>query len=362
MVLPQELISHIGSFLSITDRKTCLQTSSIFSSICFVYTYHEIVLNGLTIYNKMPHLIRTLKYIKRIKPLIELVVIKFEGLTDYNSHEDLSVIFEVFPVANIEIHISMCSMSSCDAILASLPTDAKVVFTTRAFYVPPNRNCFIKYNCWVNDDNVHILRQPNIAQCATLRVVPYCKNQVVDFSLVDVNKNKELEVVIAADHNRFIDLWKVTSYNEVTRGIYASFLKSLLIDPKFDKTRLQKIGIMYNYSIIRDDIFDVVRALPKTVYYYLSPVNPDIFAFIDTMKQCGACNFRYLCDFEEIQLSSLMCQRFQEYNFPIISSMGLIIDDNIQHMTVHEIYQRMHRQLKQNWHIVYKMLSKEDCP
>ena len=156
------------------------------------------------------------------------------------------------------------------------------------------------------------------------------------------------------DNHVVIDMWKVTAYMELTRTIAANTLHQLISDGTIEKTRLTHVGIMHNFSVVRNDLFDVVKSAPKTVKYYLSPLNPDIFAFIDMLKRNGANDIRYLCDNHHICLSALMCQQLHEYNFPIEYAMGMVPYTTI---SVQDVYQLMSPELQQKWHIFYKMLS-----
>lgn len=355
-MIPQELVSYIGTFLPLQDRRRCIDAHPLLSTICYTYKYHELVLSDINYRQKLPHLIQTLKYILKIKPVLDLIVIKFKGIEEYEPLVDLSHIFDILPIDKVEIHLNMCSHTTYNVILDSLPADAKIVMKNCTYYVPPLESNFIKYDGFVNDDNVHILRQRNIAQCRTLRIVPHCKNQTVDLSQIDVDKNKELEITVTCNLT-VTDIWKVTAYNELTHTIAANTLYQLLADPNFHKARLMIIAIVYNHSIVRNDLFTVITALPKTVSYYLSPTSPEIFAFIDKLKAIGVVDIRYICDYDEVLLSALMCRKFPEYNYPLMFSMGMVADDNTLNMPLDNIYDRMFPGLKQRWHIVYKMLS-----
>lgn len=119
MVLPADVIAHVGSFLDINTRLACVAASATaLASINYGYTHHVVRMRSAG-----PDLRTHLPFIKRIKPSCKLDV-RFEGLDDVMEDATLASVQQASDFANAAFAAgrrAIFSNCSVDAVKRALP-------------------------------------------------------------------------------------------------------------------------------------------------------------------------------------------------------------------------------------------------
>lgn len=370
--LSPELVSYIGKFMDRPTRRICLETSHLFAPICWTVTEHVMYVTNNTCRAKMENLSAALRYITRVKPVLTYFVLKFHNVSTFDDDTNMIIDTNIVPCDRILIMINNCQ--SANRIIQQTPSNIRISIIDE--YVIPFVNVLLladKRVVFINIGNSvmnDIFETGAISNVRKIRFDQY-DHSCVDLRPVDITRNVELVVrVTRADFpciypSRLTELIDCSMNNVLQRKM---FIGSLALEEDYRaKSRMKQVWI--HHSIHVDSAWiQLCRLLPADVMYNVCPQDPDVFSFIDVLRENGVKNIQYFYYSRETYIRCLLARAIsihtksscRKYDLPITeaaSPAGLGGVEMPTYETIRDIYGALSNDGKYKWKCVDMMMG-----
>lgn len=368
-----EIISNIGRFLPWQDRKTCLETAKNFSLVTASIRNHQLVFGEDDIVTKFVRLPQTLRYIKKIKPILNRFVFVINYCTEFlyvpttEWKQSISTILAEQKTKQVVLELNYC-------------TDDAIVYLASAFDQCNNMIIHVQKlrvrgdESWLSEKHLHgvFTSYSDTLLIDKLRHFPeisiylddfeiHQENLVVDFTKIDTNYNKKLDVHIAYSEKsvQFVNIGKATLLSikhesTITRELVDCLKKDLSL------LRVEEVIVQCFTNIEQDLWIDFIRVLPKTVIYRLCVSNPNSLWYIYELECNGSKNIQYNCNSRQTWLAANLCKMcFHPYE--------IVMSQNFQHnehmmnglVTASDFLNAMELHWRVKWMPVFIMFTKK---
>lgn len=317
MHLSPDLISHIGTFLSLDDQRKCLETAKCFTSISYGVTNNFRLLIHEANQDKLEQLDKIYAYIHKTFPRMSHFILAFTNISKLTFQNIPSV--ETIPRLILEIY--SCDTSIQQKILEFFPNDIETRIqnydniVTDIEYLK-NRTNLTHFGARFSDTNMWMLKDPLIAQCKKLDIYTRMGNtfeKPIDLSDIDTTKNTSLTLhfqepkpSLMASYSKCIDAYKITRIidwstysNSLSNFLYKTpftrFIESVTSDKDFQaNTRIQEIHFVYREKCNYIDIMKFANTFPKNIIYSITPSTTESLSIIEELHACGIQNVKLL--------------------------------------------------------------------
>ena len=327
--LPPELISYIGTFLSLNEQRVCIETSKCFTSIAHTSPTEELrlVLHDAN-YDKLEYLDKIYAYVHKVLPCVSQFIIDFNNITN--------ITFQRIPYVpdKLVLEIHSCDTPIQKKILELFPDDIEIriqnyeKIVTNIEYLRKKTN-ITEFSTGISDTNMWILKDPLITRCKNLDIYTNMGNTFimpVDFSDIDITRNKNLTLhfrqsnmtSLFVSYPACVDAYKITrivdwntnsSLLNFFNTPFTRFIESVTSDEEFHKkTRIKEIHFSYRNKYNYMDLTKFVNAFPKNIVYSITPSTSECFSIIEELYQNGIQNVNILYYSRYLYLNAIVCK------------------------------------------------------
>lgn len=348
--IPAELIAQIGAHLPHQDRIRCYQAAKLFSSISFKYKGHYIKFTQGNYREKLSNIVRTMQYVKRIKPNIKEFILCFDGIIDISPAFVLYLrdVFTcgVISFEHIFIKLITCCAKTVNAVLTQCPPKTKVRMNQCTITDHDVVYDFLRTNVYNNHEFQKIMNNAAICKTKHLSIATVLNN--INLHNIDVTENNVLELALCTDA-QCTDAHKITKIHDHTSGELDLFRKSCLDERHFKKkSRLQQVSIMDNCLQVYSFWTQFAKDLPQNVCYAIKPKDSGALLLIDELKKVGVRNFKYVCPDRKHHLTAMMCRFVSfDYKYDMEKTNGYNGDEL---SSAEEVYEEMDVVTRQTWY------------
>lgn len=369
MDLPDELISHIGKFLVAQDRRVCIETSKVLRCISNTYIYHIMNFTEDNIVSKVHNLPQTLRYIKSIKPRLQVVEMVFDNINTatVSLPNNVSIAFEQEDIATT-VYFKECKYENVKDIVESIIamqrqnkkvsvhmklTESHLTDVEQWFFrADEMTTSYVQVS--VGNDSVHrILSNAFIKRAKSLYIASFVYLEPLDLSYVDTTINQDLGVSMHVDV-RVIDVQKITELMFQIKGRSVRPDQNLLHSFKtcpMDKLRLRKIFVFEDPFTC--NFIEIAKMLPKSVEYFIMINSPWTVWLVSQLIKIGVSSVSYLVKDRESYITALFCTRV----FPNIrvcmkdmrNTTAEEDSDSYSRMSIVDLYDAMSPSQQQEW-------------
>lgn len=357
-----DIVSHIGTFMSVEDRRKCLETSSIFQNINSTYDGHCLKFNDGNVNERLQRLPTTLRYLYKIKPNIKEIACKFENITTCHlpTDEHGNILEHVIDDPNIVVEILALrsSESVIYDILRWFGPSVKIEITSKRMHgnekylQEPNLTILRTMTNGTND--IHLLMQ-KISHVPELHLV--CSNTpAITFEYVDITRNNALYIFLYDIDVRMHDFYKVTFLHFKKQFIngYNKLYQSIRESKDQERRHPFRVEYVCIDNGICQDMIPCLKLLPVSCTFLILPhassILWDIAQLLSFHKDI---KINYICHNREEYLRVLLLQKSHHaYNLPMYKFSEYKPDDTNVY-TLHDVYNAMSDLDKKEWYGVY---------
>jgi hypothetical protein len=370
--LPQDVLSHIGTFLKPHDIRACLEAAHVLQPISFSTTSHTIRINQVNAIHTCYRLSRIIRYVRTIKPNLQNITITFFELR----HDTMVHIDPLSLLDDIDVHIVIytCGVSVFRSLLTQLPSCAGLKLSMYIDWMIDDKDLSLlarfpdgTVHCistFLDHRTYHTLHHPILTRTHTL-YLKLLDDDMIDLSSIDITYNKVLDITCHSSDIQCICPYKITCIRDDTRlGFNASrFYTSCKTDPKMNThSRMQDVYIAHNTKSPHCIWIKLARLLPPYVTYHITPRDSEIFYFMNTLttNTKGLCRFKYTVYNMESYYAALMCRKLAT-TFQVGKHEIEYLDNYVPFVhesaltTVHDIYANMHTALRPKWFLFTRL-------
>ena len=362
--MPNDIITHIGSFLKPKDLSNCLQASKIFQEITYAHTHHVTNFKYDTISDGLENMYDIIEYVKECKPKLKEHRLYFNNITIDGSNLPENV-YEAIYSPNIILCFMNCSDDIMDIITSwfddTIPKYIvfEHIYGDERFLEYKNIRC-VETKLW-NDNIDIVLRNHVICSVPELILVNHTAYKIIDLSGIDMSRNTILMLILAEyPTGGCRDAHKITHLYDANDEINTHFYTSLVYDNEDFKmtSRLKEIYI-HNKIGLDYPFIDSLRIFPMHVTFKVQIFDNSTLALIEAINKSTR-NIEYICQDDEQYLNALFCNTlFPQYRFGITTTSDYSKDsfDITDIKTVNDIYEKMSSKAKQYWYSTWLLAN-----
>lgn len=376
--LPVDLITYIGRWIPNEVCKAMLGAAKTFSGICSGHEEHTIVVEQQNV-KKMKRMQKTIAYIRKIKPRVKTIKIKFVNIYDLpiwdEHHQKLSS-------KDVWITFEVCSIRIMSDVIKWFEPGFKCNIKRSSCFEPYNECHLYSEVNNINHVTTYIHSQSQISQVLQHPVVCNAKEVylcmgnyhtplVIDMSRVNEENNNVLAFILnqkcdvvclnahklTCIHWMFFDEMRYYTYEGL--DVEASIVNNPQIQS--GKARLQHVIVSSCHTFTRHDRFlNLGKALLpcKNVKYYVDVNCPDMIVLIYEMLDLGINknNILYYCVDGTNKKTRWVTAQYCKIVFPDLNLDLQDIDtplDLVHLKTEHEFYNAMPDRDRQIWGSVH---------
>ena len=357
--LSNDIVSHIGSFLSLEDRRRCLETSQNFQLVTSQFVYHKLKFNNGNVNERLKRLSNTIKYLHKIKPKVKEIDCIFDNISVCDppvKDETGNISSGIIDDQNVMVHIDALSSAKeevVSSILSWFGPNVKINIITKlakgneTYLQMPSLNGL---KTFITGSDTHKVMQ-KISHIPELSL--QCANcPAITFEHIDVVINKRLYVYTYDTDIRIHNFYKITvlHFGKTFINGYDKLHQSILESKQQEHLqpfRLELVGIDDG---ICQDMLQCLKLLPPTCMYIIVPLASSVMWDIAQLK---GRTIRYSCPTRVEYLRAMLLKiSHRECDFPIhFGGYTPTSDDSFP--TVHEIYNAMSEADQKEWYGVY---------
>lgn len=365
--LPREMFAHIGAFMSVHDRRTCLETSKTFCNVSDTYTYHILDMTNDNIIDRLHRLPLTLEYILQVKPKLEKYELRLNNISIRTTASTLAL---------PRTHIPMCiSLNDCNFLAVKSLLDAAYdkdhgntdinitlkqldIYGIYEWYDSASHIRPSSLYTYLNDIMVgpkHAISHPMVVHAQELIFDAFVLSMPLDLTEIDINVNKKLAVCMHNDVP-IVDAYKVThlmiSVLDCVQRIVSSFTS--------ERHQLRLEAIFVYTEVVMMSLLGLAKFVPKTTQFKILVRSPRAIGFIHALKQIGIQEISYIGHDRISYLVALFCTRvFRDMYIGIHDTRDVLDADIKSNMSVDDIYNLLPPVEQQTWFAMYHMFNKQ---
>lgn len=372
--LTPDLIAIVGASQDFDpkDYASSRLASKCLRPITMGCTTHQFLITPESLEVKLENLHNEIRTVIAMKPLLKELRFYFRYI-----HKNVTIdqlVWETIPKpVELVFRFECCSgFDSC--MLQQIPKGSTIEYISGHGTVPMrymdgfHLRSITFNNDFNNDPGNTLLRDPVVCNTEDVRIVSDVCTISLDLSSINTTNNKSLCVLFVGSDFTCIDPYKLTliaDWRPAIKDIPAisqkqKFYKSCVECESFsERSRLQKISILDNISLVDSVWLRMADIVPKTVSYDVVASSPDIFAFIDGVRAKGITKFNYLYYDDQSYLTAKLCQYCmpKRYKFPIIKTKAEVqVSTHLCNLdSIMDIFNSLNVENQQKWHILTLM-------
>lgn len=370
--LPAEIISTIGKFLCIKDRKACLEASKIFQHVTVNFKHHELKFTPGDVDAKLRRLPHLLRYVRKTKPSLNSFTFQFHDVNLFGAFlypppglkEDIASILAAQGVKEVELIFKNCDdnfvthamnlFSKCHAVKAEV-LNLNLQGDETWLYDAPVKTV-------ITSTHAHSSRDLMGKMTHIPNVVLYEGDiTVIDLSLMNSEK---CTVMFGSTREfaqrQYVDLGRATTISfhppaYITRDIVDALKADAM--PGGCGVRIKEVFIRSPFKHIECNVWkEFIDILPNTTKYKISTEDPQCVWYLHELKKRGVNDIKIHCGCRQTWLAGNFYKKCFDEPYELIACRGFkqeYTSDDL--VTVDDFFNAMDASAQSLWFPVYMM-------